>query len=161
MLLQAGAVAKDSYYCIAGCVRLYYLVDGEERTTAFYTEGQSIASLHSFINQVPANHYLGCVEDCTLAVWAYTAEKELYRRHPRLESFCRIAVENDFGRHQEQLAAFIIRTPEERYADLQETRPDLLQRVPQYLLAGYLGVTPESLSRIRKRMVRKGATPPR
>lgn len=158
VLLKAGQVATESYYCIKGCVHLYYDVDGNERTTAFYTEGQSIASLKSFVNQVPAEHYLACVEDCTLAVWAYSAEKELFRRHPRLESFCRFEVENDFGKAQEALAAFITRTPEQRYQDLMTARPDLLQRVPQYLLASYLGVTPESLSRIRKRIVGKGAS---
>jgi len=169
VLLEAGAVATASYYAIKGCVRLYYMVDGDERTTAFYTEGQSIASLHSFVNQVPANHYLACVEESTLAVWSYTGEKELFRRFPRLESFCRVSLENDFGQHQELLASFIIKTPEERYTELMATRPDLLQRVPQYLLASYLGVKPESLSRIRKRMLRKrgvmgtdiGATRPR
>ncbi len=158
VLLEAGQVATDSYFCITGCVHLYYHVDGNERTTAFYTEGQSIASLKSFVNQVPADHYLACVEECTLAVWAYTAEKELFRRHPRLESFCRITVENDFGDAQDALASFITKTPEQRYLDLLTARPDLVQRVPQYLLASYLGVTPESLSRIRKRIVSKAAS---
>jgi len=155
VLLEAGAVATASYYAISGCVRLYYMVDGDERTTAFYIEGQSIASMNSFVNQVPANHYLSCVEESTLAIWSYTSEKELFRRFPRLESFCRVSLENDFGQHQDLLASFITKTPEERYAELMATRPELLQRVPQYLLASYLGVKPESLSRIRKRMVRK------
>ena len=158
VLLEAGQVATESYYCMSGCVHLYYNVDGNERTTAFYTEGQSIASLKSFVNQVPADHYLACVEDCTLAVWAYAAEMELFRRHPRLESFCRITVENDFGNAQDALASFITKTPEQRYLDLMAARPELLQRVPQYLLASYLGVTPESLSRIRKRIVSKAAS---
>ncbi len=157
VLLEAGQVATESYYCMKGCVHLYYNVDGNERTTAFYTEGQSIASLKSFLNQVPADHYLACVEDCTLAVWAYAAEKELFRRHPRMESFCRFTVENDFGKAQEALASFITKTPEQRYLDLMTARPELVQRVPQYLLASYLGVTPESLSRIRKRIVGKAA----
>jgi CRP-like cAMP-binding protein len=158
VLLEAGKVATESYYCLTGCVHLYYNVDGNERTTAFYTEGQSIASIKSFLNQVPADHYLACVEDCTPAVWSYTAEKELFRRHPRLESFCRITVESDFGTAQEALASFITKTPEQRYLDLMTARPELVQRVPQYLLASYLGVTPESLSRIRKRIVSKAVS---
>lgn len=158
VLLKAGQVATESYYCIKGCVQQYYDVDGNERTTAFYTEGQSIASLKSFVNQVPADHYLACVEDCTLAVWGYAAEKELFRRHPRMESPCRFTVENDFGDAQQALASFITKTPEQRYLDLMSARPELLQRVPQYLLASYLGVTPESLSRIRKRIASRPAS---
>ena len=66
-----------------------------------------------------------------------------------------MSIESDFGEHQERMASLLTRTPEQRYLDLMEQRPDLLQRVPQYLLASYLGVTPESLSRIRKRIVSK------
>lgn len=157
VLLKAGDVATDAWFCIEGCVHMYYDVDGDLRTTEFYTEGQAVASLSSFINQVPANHYLACVEDCTLVVWSYAAEKELFGKYPNLESSCRVAVESDFGAHQEKLAAFITKSPEQRYLDLMEQRPELLQRVPQYLLASYLGVTPESLSRIRKRILVKEA----
>jgi CRP-like cAMP-binding protein len=106
---------------------------------------------------VPANHYLACVEDSTLVVWSYAAEKELFGKYPRLESGCRVSMESDFGEHQEKLAGFITKTPEQRYQDLMRDRPELLQRVPQYLLASYLGVTPESLSRIRKRIFAKEA----
>ena len=157
VLLKAGDVATEAWFCIEGCVHMYYDVDGDLRTTEFYTEGQAVASLYSFINQVPANHYLACVEDCTLVVWSYAAERELFGKYPNLESSCRVSVESDFGAHQEKLAGFITRTPEQRYLDMMEKRPELLQRVPQYLLASYLGVTPESLSRIRKRILEKEA----
>ena len=155
VLLNAGDVATESWFCIEGCVHMYYDVDGDLRTTEFYTEGQPVASLYSFINQVPANHYLACVEDSTLVVWTYAAERELFGKYPNLESSCRVTIESDFGEHQERMASLLTRTPEQRYLDLMEQRPDLLQRVPQYLLASYLGVTPESLSRIRKRIVSK------
>ncbi|MCB0791232.1 MAG: Crp/Fnr family transcriptional regulator [Flavobacteriales bacterium] len=157
VLLKAGDVATASWYCLEGCVHMYYDVDGDLRTTEFFTEGQPVASLYSFINQVPANHYLACVEDCTLVVWSYAAERELFGKYPNLESSCRVSIESDFGAHQEKLAGFITKTPEQRYLDLMAERPDLPQRVPQYLLASYLGVTPESLSRIRKRIVAKEA----
>ncbi len=157
VLLKAGQVATDAYFCVKGCVHMYYDVDGDERTTEFYTEGQAVASLYSFINQVPANHFLACVEDCTLVVWSYAAEKEIFGKYPHLESSCRVSVESDFGEHQEKLADFITKSPEQRYMVLMENRPELLQRVPQYLLASYLGVTPESLSRIRKRILAKEA----
>lgn len=155
VLLREGQVSRDSYFVIEGCVRKYYILDGEERTTEFYVEDESVASLQSYKNKTSANHYFECVEDCRLAVLNYEKEQELFNRVPKYESLCRMAMESDFGEQQEALDKFIISSPEERYKNLIETRPDLLQRVPQYHLASYLGVKPESLSRIRKRIAKK------
>ena len=85
-----------------------------------------------------------------MAVLNYDKEQELFKRVPKYEALCRMSMEGDFGEQQEALAKFITSSPEQRYKTLLETRPDLLQRVPQYHLASYLGVKPESLSRIRK-----------
>lgn len=155
ILLREGQVSKDSYFVIRGCIRKYYIIDGEERTTEFYVEDESVASLQSYKNKTPANHYFECVEDCRLAVLNYEKEQELFKRVPKYEALCRMSMENNFGEQQEALAKFITSSPEERYKNLLETRPDLLQRVPQYHLASYLGVKPESLSRIRKRLTKK------
>lgn len=156
ILLREGQISTESYFNIKGCVRMYYIMDGDERTTFFYTEDEAIASLNSYLNKVPANHYLECVEDCTLAVLSFEKEKELYQRFPKFESLCRMSMEEDFGKQQEILAKYITTSPEDRYLDLLKNRPELLQRVPQYHLASYLGVKPESLSRIRKRVSLKG-----
>lgn len=158
VLLREGQVARDSYFNLRGCVRKYYLVDGEEKTTEFFTEDQSVASLQSYIQKIPANHYLECVEDCVLAVLNYDKEMELYKKVEGFESLCRVSIEEEMGKQQEVLAKFITSSPEERYLNLLETRPDLIQRVPQYHLASYLGVKPESLSRIRKRIADKLAS---
>mgnify|MGYP006293837183 FL=1 len=155
LLLRAGQVAADGYHIIEGCARLYYLIDGEERTTAFFTEGQSVASMTSYANQTPADHYIECVEDCTMLVLNYHQEKRLLQQHPRLESIFRVATEQEYGKNQALLAHYITKSPEERYLHLLETRPELIHRVPQYHLASYLGVKPESLSRIRKRLAKR------
>ncbi len=155
VLLQAGEVAKACYFNIKGCVRSYQIKDGEERTTQFYVEGEPIASLLSYLNKTPATHYLECVEESTLAVLYYENEQELYSIHPKFESLCRTSIEQEFGKQQEILQNYLTKNPEERYLMLQETRPDLLHRVPQYHLATFLGVQPESLSRIRKRIALK------
>lgn len=152
VLLKEGQISRESYFTISGCVRHYYVVDGEEKTTFFYTEEQPVSSMNSYLNKVPANHYLSCVEDTTLAVLEYEKEKELYKRIPKFESICRASIEDEFAKQQEALAKHVISSPEERYLHLLNDRPDLLQRVPQYLLASYLGVKPESLSRIKKRI---------
>lgn len=157
LLLREGQIAFDSYFTLQGCVRQYYLIDGEEKTVAFYTEGESISSLSGYLHGTPANYYLECVEDCTLAVLNVYKERELYQKVAGFESLCRASVEEDYAKHQQQLAMYIIKSPEERYIDLMEHRSDLLQRVPQYHLASYLGVKPESLSRIRRRIAARNA----
>ncbi|TAG50877.1 MAG: hypothetical protein EAZ27_14095 [Cytophagales bacterium] len=81
--------------------------------------------------------------------------QDLFKNHPRLESIARKIVENTFAEYQQTMTAFLTDTPEQRYLRLLETKPDLIQRIPQYQLASYIGVKPESLSRIRKRIMRK------
>jgi CRP-like cAMP-binding protein len=151
-LLKEGQIAAYSYYNLKGCVREYYLKDGEEKTISFYTEGDSIDSIRSFILQVRSKHYLECIEDTTLTVMSYENDKAFKKRFPRLATLCYTKTEEELGEYQEIAAEYIVSTPEERYLKLVETRPDLLNRVPQYQLASYIGVTPESLSRIRNRI---------
>jgi len=155
VLLEEGKICRDCYFTIKGCIRSYQYIDGNDRTTAFFVEGDPVASLLSYTTQTPANHYLECVEDSILAVLNYEKEKELYTRAPRFESLCRISIEEEFGKQQIILQNYLTRNPEERYLMLLETQPELLHRVPQYHLASFLGVQPESLSRIRKRIARK------
>lgn len=155
VLLSAGQVSKESYFVIEGCVRSYYIKDGEEITTEFYVEEENISSLHSYIKQVPANHYFECVEDCLLAVMYKETEEELYQKVPKMESLCRVTIEEEFGEHQIHLGDYFTKSPEERYTDLLTNRPDLFQRLPQYLIASYIGVKPESLSRIRRRLAKQ------
>lgn len=156
ILLEEGSIARECYFNIKGCVRSYQIQKGEERTTQFFVEGDPIASLLSYLNKTPANHYFECIEDSTLAVLSYENEQELYKQHPKFEALCRNSIEQEFGKQQNILQNYLTKNPEERYLMLQETRPELLQRVPQYHLATFLGVQPESLSRIRKRIAQKG-----
>ncbi|OJJ21329.1 cyclic nucleotide-binding protein [marine bacterium AO1-C] len=157
LLLKEGAISDVSYFNLEGCVRLYYLVDGEEKTTFFYTENQFITSMRSFTKKEPSNHYLECIENCCLALIPYRLEQELLTRFPKLESFARIVLEQELGNYQEMLSSHIISSPEQRYLNLMNNQPDLLQRVPLYQLASYIGVKAESLSRIRKRITQNAS----
>lgn len=152
LLLKEGQFATVSYYVFKGCIREYYLKDGEEISSEFYTEGDSLSSDVSKNQRVPAKHFWECVEDTTVSVFSHEAEKMLFIRFPRLESLCRKNGEEEFGKFRERMAFFAASSPEERYLNLLKTRPDLLDRVPQYQLASYIGVKPESLSRIRGRL---------
>lgn len=152
ILLREGQVSDLCYFVLQGCVRQYYLVDGVEKTTNFFTEGQPITAYEGTFKQLPSKFYLSCVEDSMLSVGTQEDEAALFQKFPQFEFICRLATEEELGKSQGKLADFIISTPEERYLNLLKNRPDLLDRVPQYQLASYIGVAPESLSRIRKRI---------
>ena len=155
LILREGQISTNCYSILTGCVRQYYIKDGEEKTTFFYTEGQTIYAMRGMSKNMPAKHYLACVEDTALTIMTQENETEMFRRFPRFETLSRKALEEELGRYQQMLANYITKSPEERYLNLLENRPQLLDRVPQYQLASYLGVKPESLSRIRKRIMRK------
>jgi len=154
-LLKAGQVATQCYLVLKGCVREYYIKDGEEKSTSFFLEGDSISSFTSQKNNVPSKSYLECIEDCILLVSNDDMEKEICRKIPRLESLILQEVEQITGRIQDKLVNFMTSSPEERYISLLENKPELLRRVPQHQIASFIGIQPESLSRLRKRILSK------
>lgn len=152
ILLKEGQISTECYFVLEGCVRQYYIIDGEEITNNFFTEEQWVVSLKSFSQQVPADHYFACSEDTTLVVGNEQKENALYRNFPKFETISRKVMEKGLSEQQELMASYVTDTPEQRYLNLLKSRPELIQRVPQYQLASYIGVKPESLSRIRKRL---------
>lgn len=155
VLLEEGQISTEAYFVLKGCVRQYYLVDGEEKTNNFFTEEQWVISLNSLSNGRPANHFFVCSEDTILVVGNEDKESDLYTRFPKFETISRKVMEKVFMEQQQLMELYLNDTPEERYLKLQNSRPDLFQRIPQYQLASYIGVKPESLSRIRKRIAVK------
>jgi CRP-like cAMP-binding protein len=152
ILLKEGEVCKSCYSVLKGCVREYIIKDGEEKTTAFFTEGDAIASFTSSTTKKPSKHFLECTEDSLLTVSNQDLESKICKLIPRLESIIRFEVEKNAGKEHDHLSKFISSSPEERYLDFQENRPELFNRIPQHQIASYLGIKPESLSRIRKRL---------
>lgn len=153
LLLKEGEISTKCYFNLKGLVRQYYLIDGEDKTTYFYSEEQAINSFESATQKTPSKHYLVCMEDTTLVVGDLTSGNDLRNQFPRFDAFAQQLVQEDFGKNQTLLATFMTSSPEERYLNLIKERPNLVNRVPQYQLASYLGITPESLSRIRKRIL--------
>lgn len=154
VLVCEGEVCTVCYFILKGCLRQYRLIDGVEKTTQFYTENQAAVLFTSYMNQSESDSYLVCAEDSILIVGDIRSESDMYRTFPELQQITRQMMEQDLGKTQDMLSQFIASTPEERYLQLLKTRPDLLQRVPQHQIASYLGVTPESLSRIRRRILK-------
>ena len=155
LLLSEDQISQAFYFVVKGCVRMYYLVDGVEKTTFFYTEGAFVSSYKSFTQQVPAPHFLQAVEDTFLSVISIESAHQLLQLFPRFEFLARIAMESELSVYQDMIASFVTLNAEQRYLKLLETQPDLLQRIPQHFIATYLGVSPETLSRIRKRIHQK------
>ena len=151
-LLKEGQISVDTYFILEGCIREFIVTDGEEKTTNFFTEEQWVISLNNFGPQSPTSHNLVCVEDTIVSVGNERLAQVLFKQFPRFETISRAIVEADFAEQKKLLTSYLTDSPEQRYLKLLESRPDLFQRVPQYQLASYIGVKPESLSRIRKRV---------
>lgn len=154
-LVEVGEKCQLCYFILKGCLRQYVIQDGIDKTIAIYTEYQSV---NYFTNQGCQNNLETCltsVEDSVLIVGDPEKDQEMFTRFPVLAEITRKMMAADFGKTQNDLAKVIISGPEQRYLNLLEERPDILQRLPQHIIASYLGMTPESLSRIRKRITKR------
>lgn len=153
IILKEGDLAKECFFILDGCMKKYYLIDGEEKITKFYTEGQMITP-SSYTNQEPSKYYISTIEDTVVSFGDSNSENAVYENHPELESLTRKLGEILLVNTNQEFDNWVNNSPEERYLLLLENRPDLIQRVPQYDIASYLGIRPESLSRIRKRLAK-------
>ena len=154
VLLKEGKKTKDNFFVLKGCIRVYYIIEGEEKTTAFYTELEGLTP-HCVIKNTPSDYFVGCVEDCILLISNSEISEEINRKFPKFETMCRILSEELVAKTQIDFDEFKTSSPEQRYLNLLQKRPDLIQRVPQHQLASYLGIKPQSLSRLRARILEK------
>lgn len=154
VLLREGQTTNANFFVLKGCIRVYYLVDGEEKTTSFYTEMEGITP-HCVISKTPSTYYISCVEDSILVISNDTMSADINSKFPKFDTMCRLVSEELLAKQQIDFDTFKTSSPEERYRQLIEKRPDLIQRVPQHQLASYLGILPQSLSRLRARMLEK------
>jgi CRP-like cAMP-binding protein len=154
-LLKKGERSGECYAVIKGCIREFIIKDGVEKTVSFFVEGDPVNSFSSQVIGSPSKSYFECLEDCVVTVGNESLIDEMIVKIPRLEKLIRKEVEKEAGRMQDRLSLFMISTPEERFVSLMDTQPNLIHRVPQVLIASYIGVTPESFSRIKKRVFEK------
>lgn len=154
VLLHQGQLSFDGYFVLKGCLRTYYIIEGEEKTTAFHTEMEGV-NPSCIANKKPSEYNIACVEDSIILISNPNMEAEIFAKFPKFESLCRILSEELLVRQQINFDEFKTSSPEKRYLNLLEKRPDLIQRVPQHQLASFLGIKPQSLSRIRARIIQK------
>lgn len=154
ILLEEGWISNECFFIIKGCIRSYYIKDGEEKTTEFYSEEQAVVP-SAYGNNIPSEYFIECIEDTIVGVGTPELESEMYQKFPQLESLNRALGEAIMAKYQNTFAEYKMASAEERYLSLLKNRPDLIQRAPQHQIANYLGIKPESLSRIRKRIMKK------
>ena len=129
-------------------------MDGEEKTTAFYTEMEALTP-PCVVSKTPSEYYISCTEDTILSVSNVDMEEEVNRKFPKFDIMCRVLSEELLAKQRIDFDEFKTSSPEQRYLNLLQNRPDLIQRVPQHQLASFLGMKPQSLSRLRARVLEK------
>lgn len=154
ILLKESQKSRDNYFVLKGCIRTYYIIDGEEKTTAFYTELDALTP-HCVTNNTPSDYFISCVEDSIILISDADVGMEINSKFPKFDTMCRILSEELLAKERVDFDEFKTSSPEQRYLNLIKNRPDLIQRVPQHQLASYLGIKPQSLSRIRARIFEK------
>lgn len=154
ILLKEGQKSTQSYFVLKGCIRTYYVLDSVEKTTSFYTEMEALTP-PCVISSTPSEYYISCIEDTILTVSDSNMEVEINSKFPKFKIMCGKLSEELLAKERVNFDEFKTSSPEQRYLNLLQKRPDLIQRVPQHQLASYLGIKPQSLSRLRARILEK------
>lgn len=151
-LFREGQFCKSEYYVESGCLRMYYINEkGTEIITQFGIEGWWIADYTSLSRQVSSGFFLQAVEESTVLSFDIDTINQLARQVPVFGDYHRLMLERFYGAAQKKQMFQTEYSREELYLNFSALYPDFMQRVPQYMLASYLGFTPEYLSEIRKK----------
>ncbi len=156
LLLNAGEIAKCTYFVNSGILRSFNINDNIiEHVLHFACEGWWIGDMYSYITEKPSSLFIEVLEDAEIVILTKENHQRLYRDIPKLERFFRILAENSLVSHQERLMDNLSLSAEERFEKMCKKYPNLIQRVPQKHLASYIGVTPEFFSKMKSKLLRK------
>jgi CRP-like cAMP-binding protein len=151
-LVRAGQVCQHVSFLNKGLARLYYTFDGKDISIGFVGAGQYTSEYESFLTRKPAAQNIGALTDVEAIDLSFDDMQRLYKQYPVFQEFGRKIAELLFIMLNQRNTALLALSPEDRYRDMIANNSQLLQEVPQYMLASFIGVTPEHLSRIRKKM---------
>jgi CRP-like cAMP-binding protein len=155
-LLQEGDICRYTVFVEQGLLRSYTVDDkGSEHILQFAFEGWWMADLYSFFTNEPSPYHMDAIEDSELLMIDRESWDDLLQRVPVLERYFRILIQNNLIATQRRLMGSMSETAEEKYIKLTETFPECIQRVPQHMIASYLGMTRETLSRTRGQMANR------
>lgn len=157
-LLQEGDVCQSVAFVSKGVLRAYTVDDdGTEHIMQFASEGWFISDLYSFLSGEPATYNIDAIEDAELVLVSKQAHEDLLQQSPKYGTFQRELITGAYLAMQRRLNSIFSSTLEERYGLFMKLYPHIAQRVPQHMIASYLGLTPETLSRVRRRITAKAA----
>ncbi|KAF3884023.1 Crp/Fnr family transcriptional regulator [Tolypothrix bouteillei VB521301] len=157
-LFAAGEICQFIGFIIKGCFRIFILKDDKEITFDFFVEDQPICDYESYFRKQPTQFYFQAVETSKLLILNDACLNLLFEESQNGQRLQRLVVEILFFRFRDSLLSLYMDKPEERYLKLLQTKPELLQRIPQYYLASYLRLEPESLSRLKRRISSRSQT---
>ncbi len=149
LLVREGQQANKTYYMIKGCARAYYVKDGKEITHWFAFENEFICSIHSFFNNIPSPHFIEILEDSILLEVTRADVQLLADKNHNFEKLQKEVVVHTLLKLQYRVEGLLFETAYNRYQNLLDAQPDITQRVPLTHIASHLGITLETLSRIR------------
>lgn len=149
-IVQQGDPCKYESFIIYGCAKTFFVdPEGIEHVVMFAIENWWTSDLGSFITHEPADYNVQCLEKTSAAQFSHESLELLYSQIPQLERFFRIIIQNAFVASQKRIVRNLSLNAKERYLIFRNQYPDIEQRVPQYLIASYLGITKQFLSKIR------------
>ncbi|WP_158847359.1 Crp/Fnr family transcriptional regulator [Algibacter sp. L1A34] len=152
-VIQQGDICKYECFVISGCTKTFYLdQEGQEHMVMFAIENWWTADMGSFISQTPADYNVQCLENTELILFAYDELEELYAEIPKLERLFRQIVERAFVASQKRIVRNFSLTAKERYLYFKSQYTQIEERIPQYLVASFLGITKEFLSKIKSQL---------
>lgn len=154
ILVKENTIASKIYYIKSGLLRTFYFQEGKEITTYFACDHQFITPYASFIRQTPSLERLETIEESQLYSLSYSHLNNLYAQYPTFEKLGKILAEMNYLCLLNRSLSMQTKSAKEKYLDfMQSYDPKIIQRAPQYQIASFLGMAPESLSRIRKEII--------
>jgi len=155
-LLKQGAICNESHFIENGIIRSYtYDFKGDDVTTGFYSKKMFFSDLLSFFKRIPSKEYIQALTDCEAWYLTYEDMQTNFHTFPEFREFGRLNIINQYGLLKQRMLSMLQETAEQRYMDLINSYPEIIQNVPLKHIASYLGITDTSLSRIRKESVKK------
>jgi len=150
LLLEQGQICRANYFVVKGCLRLYFIdIKGVEQTTQFAIENWWITDLTSFLFQNASDFFIQAAENTEIIAIEQQDYECIFSWLPKMERYFRLVLQKNHQASQRRIMFLYSFTAEERYNHFNGLFPEFVQRIPQYMLASYLGFTPEFLSKIR------------